>query len=584
MCGITGWVNHERDLSTDPSIIAAMTATLTPRGPDDVGTYVSRAVALGHRRLAVLDPAHGAQPMVRATATGEVVLVFSGEVYNFTELRRRLIGRGHRFVTGTDTEVVLAAYLEWGLRAPERLEGMFAFAVWDGRTRRLHLVRDRLGVKPLLLLRTPAGVVFASEAKAVLANPLARAVVDRDGVRRMLAHVLALPGTPWARIEEVEPGTVVTVSPEGLTRPGVLEARADRRGPRRPGGGRGRRAGAGAGGSAASAGGRRPGGRAALRRPGLQHPGRAGRAASADLLRRSWRRGGAVHRRLRAGRRRPAVRAADGRGDRLPPPHGGPGRPGGQRPVGSAGGGGCLRPAARLRRPGSVDAAVLHPGEGTRDGGALRRGRGRGVRRVLLVPPAFRRPGSRPLRLGERLPGHLRRAAAGPAAGAGRRPRPGHLPARSLCRCGSGGSRGYRRGDAGGAADPDQPVSPPQPPPAGATGTQGPAEHGDRAGGARSLHRSPFGGVRSVRPLGSPLCRRPGEEPAAGCLRRPSARGDHRSCEERLPGAARAGGFRRRPGRGGGVAGRTRTRRLRSRRRTLAASAGPPCPDRGSPR
>ena len=138
MCGITGWVDHERDLSTDPSIIAAMTATLTPRGPDDVGTYVSRAVALGHRRLAVLDPAHGAQPMVRATATGEVVLVFSGEVYNFTELRRRLIGRGHRFVTGTDTEVVLAAYLEWGLRAPERLEGMFAFAVWDGRTRRLH--------------------------------------------------------------------------------------------------------------------------------------------------------------------------------------------------------------------------------------------------------------------------------------------------------------------------------------------------------------------------------------------------------------------------------------------------------------
>jgi asparagine synthase (glutamine-hydrolysing) len=219
MCGITGWVDHERDLSADPSIIAAMTATLTPRGPDDVGTYVSRAVALGHRRLAVLDPAHGAQPMVRATATGEVVLVFGGEVYNFTELRRRLIGRGHRFVTGTDTEVVLAAYLEWGLRAPERLEGMFAFAVWDGRTHRLHLVRDRLGVKPLLLLRTPAGVVFASEAKAVLANPLARAVVDRDGVRRMLAHVLALPGTPWARIEEVEPGTVVTVSPEGLTRP-----------------------------------------------------------------------------------------------------------------------------------------------------------------------------------------------------------------------------------------------------------------------------------------------------------------------------------------------------------------------------
>jgi len=217
MCGIAGWVAFDADLTGRADVVAAMTATMALRGPDAGGIHVRRHVALGHRRLAIIDLAGGVQPMVVDTPGGEVVIVYSGEAYNFVELRRELVARGHRFRTDSDTEVVLRGYLEWGDAVVERLNGMFAFAVWDGREDKLVLVRDRLGVKPLYCFPTADGVVFGSEPKALLANPAVPAVVDLDGLRELVAFTMTPRWALWKGMREVEPGTVVTVSRAGLT-------------------------------------------------------------------------------------------------------------------------------------------------------------------------------------------------------------------------------------------------------------------------------------------------------------------------------------------------------------------------------
>ncbi|WP_433087314.1 asparagine synthase (glutamine-hydrolyzing) [Dactylosporangium sp. CA-052675] len=216
MCGITGWVAYDDDLTRHRDIAERMTATMALRGPDDGGVWIERHAALGHRRLAVIDLEGGRQPMTERTPAGTVAIVYSGEAYNFRELRTELAGLGHRFRTGSDTEVVLRAYLQWGDRLAERLNGMFAFAVWDGRTETLHLVRDRLGVKPLYYRPTPGGLLFGSEPKAILANPLAPPVVDADGLRELAANTMA-PGLAfWRGMTEVLPGTVVTVDRLGV--------------------------------------------------------------------------------------------------------------------------------------------------------------------------------------------------------------------------------------------------------------------------------------------------------------------------------------------------------------------------------
>ncbi|MBB5158983.1 asparagine synthase (glutamine-hydrolyzing) [Saccharopolyspora phatthalungensis] len=213
MCGITGWVSYDSDLTQRRDILDEMTATLSDRGPDAAGTRVRPRAALGHRRLAVIDLPGGTQPM--DSADGQVTLVYSGEVYNFTELRTELSGRGHRFRTGSDTEVVLAGYLEWGEAVAERLNGIFAFAVWDDRSQRLLLVRDRLGVKPLYYQLTRDGVLFGSEPKAILANPLARREVGLDCLHELLGQTKAPGWALWEDMREVEPGTVLMVSATG---------------------------------------------------------------------------------------------------------------------------------------------------------------------------------------------------------------------------------------------------------------------------------------------------------------------------------------------------------------------------------
>ncbi|MFH8498540.1 asparagine synthase (glutamine-hydrolyzing) [Streptomyces coeruleorubidus] len=216
MCGVTGWVSFDRDLSAEAATLDAMTERMACRGPDDRGVWAEGPVGLGHRRLAIIDLPGGRQPMTAGTPHGTVALVYSGEAYNFTELRGELTARGHRFTTDSDTEVVLRGYLEWGDAVAERLNGMHAFAVWDGRTDRLVLVRDRMGIKPLYYHPTPDGVLFGSEPKAILANPLARRRVGLDGLRELFTMVKTPGHAVWEGMREVEPGTVVTVDRTGV--------------------------------------------------------------------------------------------------------------------------------------------------------------------------------------------------------------------------------------------------------------------------------------------------------------------------------------------------------------------------------
>ncbi len=216
MCGITGWVAFDRDLTRERAVIDAMTQTMACRGPDASGVWSDRNATLGHRRLAVIDIPGGAQPMSVSTPDGEVVMVYSGETYNFTELRNELAAKGQTFTTSSDTEVVLRGYLQWGEAVADRLNGMYAFAIWDSRVRKLVMIRDRMGIKPFYFYPTPDGVLFGSEPKAILANPLAARSIDIDGLREMMAQVKTPRHAVWKGMREVEPGTIVTVDERGV--------------------------------------------------------------------------------------------------------------------------------------------------------------------------------------------------------------------------------------------------------------------------------------------------------------------------------------------------------------------------------
>lgn len=217
MCGIAGWVDHGAGLGTNPTAGEAMVATLACRGPDDRGLWTDRRAGIGHTRMAVIDVTGGQQPML-AEEDGRTlaVLTYCGEIYNFVELRDQLQARGHRFRTRSDTEVVLAAYLEWGEDCASRLEGMFAFAVWDPRSGSLFLARDRLGIKPLYVARLAGGVVFGSEPKALLAHPELSPAVDADGLREAFSEARTPGSGVYRDIRELRPGHTLTVTAAGV--------------------------------------------------------------------------------------------------------------------------------------------------------------------------------------------------------------------------------------------------------------------------------------------------------------------------------------------------------------------------------
>jgi asparagine synthase (glutamine-hydrolysing) len=212
-------VDFERDLTAERETLDAMTKTMTCRGPDASGVFLAPHAGLGHRRLAVIDIEGGRQPMTVAEGgTTVAAMTYSGEAYNFRELRAELAAAGHEFSTSSDTEVVLRAYLQWGDTFVERLNGMFAMGIWDTRREELLLVRDRLGVKPLYYAPTRTGVLFGSEPKAILAHPGFTGVVDLDGFREMLAIVKTPERSPYSGIYEVRPGQVVTVGRSGVSK------------------------------------------------------------------------------------------------------------------------------------------------------------------------------------------------------------------------------------------------------------------------------------------------------------------------------------------------------------------------------
>ncbi len=197
MCGIAGFTHL--DWRPEPERIRSAVQTLIHRGPDQQGVYESAVVSLGAARLKIIDLASGDQPII--SADGDTVIAFNGEIYNHRELRRELEQRGHRFRTGTDTETVLEAFLEWDTECFARLRGMFAVALWSESRRRLVLARDRMGIKPLYVAERGGDLFFGSELKSIFVHPQIERVLSREGLDCYLS--LNWIPSPWTMVEGV---------------------------------------------------------------------------------------------------------------------------------------------------------------------------------------------------------------------------------------------------------------------------------------------------------------------------------------------------------------------------------------------
>ena len=245
MCGICGIALSDRDRRVDPGILESMCRMLVHRGPDEGGVVSRGSVALGHRRLSIVDLAAGHQPM--ANEDESVWVSFNGEIYNHADFRTFLSGRGHQYRTRSDTECLLHLYEEYGWEFVRRLRGIFAFAIWDERTRTLMLARDAVGVKPLYYARTSTGdIVFSSEAKSILAVLPETAALDESVVSEYFANgFVAGDRTLFRGIRKLRPGHVLLwrdgevvehrywhesdwKEPEGVSDPDVGESSADR--------------------------------------------------------------------------------------------------------------------------------------------------------------------------------------------------------------------------------------------------------------------------------------------------------------------------------------------------------------------
>lgn len=210
MCGICGKLNVDPEEPVDAMLLGRMLRTLHHRGPDGTGEYRSGPVGLGHRRLSIIDLDMGAQPM--SNEDGTVWVVYNGEIYNFQELRKELVAKGHVFKSHSDTEVIVHLYEELGESCVGRLRGMFAFALWDERTQTLLLARDRLGIKPLYYVNTGKSFLFASEIKALLADASVSRELNVQAIDRFVTYYY-VPGneTLFRHIRKLEPGHLMTV-------------------------------------------------------------------------------------------------------------------------------------------------------------------------------------------------------------------------------------------------------------------------------------------------------------------------------------------------------------------------------------
>jgi asparagine synthase (glutamine-hydrolysing) len=206
MCGIVGWVDWEEDLTYHGLTVEHMADTLYHRGPDAQGCWLSPRAALAHRRLIVIDPQGGIQPMVYQEGSRTYAITYNGEIYNFRELRSELESLGHTFRTQSDTEVLLHTYMEWGEACVRHLNGIFAFGLWDDYRQQLLLARDHLGVKPLFYAQRGSAILFGSELKALLAHPAVKAEIDATE----MAVIFGVPRAPgsgvFRDVHELRPG------------------------------------------------------------------------------------------------------------------------------------------------------------------------------------------------------------------------------------------------------------------------------------------------------------------------------------------------------------------------------------------
>lgn len=218
MCGITGWINFRDNLSDKGNVIKKMTDTLKLRGPDDNGYFFSKHVLLGHRRLIVLDPRGGGQPMTRCFADKKYTIVYNGELYNTNEVRKTLSEEGFIFESYSDTEVLLFSYVYWGFECVKHINGIYAFAIWDESEKRVFLGRDPLGVKPLFYSYTNNSLIFGSEIKAILAHPYTKPIVNELGLTQIFALGPARPlgSGIFENIEEIPPANYLVFTENGL--------------------------------------------------------------------------------------------------------------------------------------------------------------------------------------------------------------------------------------------------------------------------------------------------------------------------------------------------------------------------------
>ncbi|SDF27053.1 asparagine synthase (glutamine-hydrolysing) [Fontibacillus panacisegetis] len=218
MCGITGFIEWNRDLTQDLDLVLSMTSCLEKRGPDAQGTWISGPCAFGHRRLSVMDPENGAQPMVILEEDATYTIVYNGEIYNAPELKDELRRRGRTFRTNCDTEVLLQSYIEWGPDCVDRLNGIFAFGVWDSVRKHVFFARDRLGVKPLFYSEVEGTLVFGSEPKSLLKHPKVEPVIGADGLAEIF--VVGPARTPghgiYQNMRELKPGHAMIFNRSGL--------------------------------------------------------------------------------------------------------------------------------------------------------------------------------------------------------------------------------------------------------------------------------------------------------------------------------------------------------------------------------
>ena len=218
MCGIVGFVNYKKELPNKKNVINTMTQTLSNRGPDEEGLYLNNNVALGHKRLIVIDPQGGKQPMIQRFNQGEYVIVYNGQIYNTKELRKTLTENGFTFYGHCDTEILLKSYIHYGKDVVNHLNGIFSFAIWNTKTQELFMARDHFGVKPLFYTEFDGGLIFASELKAIFKYPHFEKIIDSQGISELFgigpSHT---PGfTVYKDIFEIKPAHFAVYNKSGL--------------------------------------------------------------------------------------------------------------------------------------------------------------------------------------------------------------------------------------------------------------------------------------------------------------------------------------------------------------------------------